>query len=469
MTKFAREGLKIRNLPDQILPSIIFFLLLCSTWARIPIAVSFSTSGTTEVWIYDFVAMFMAVYIFVRLYRRQQSCQQDRLSVVLLVCAVILLLYYIFLMAFRYSQKQSVAGGFLVIRVILFSLVVYFAIANKVFSAKSVIVGILSWVSLINLLQVIMLLLFNIPVRSSVIISNISVYNAFVTMLIPLFAYVVSTANQYGRTRRIVLYALIGSNYLIAMNLVCFSGSRMAFGVYCIVSLLSLLIFPARVNLRIFVKCAAVGATLTAWFICLWVANLPLISEGINRSLYYPISIINAITNNTTLNDPEWLYENGSDDIDNNQVGQTVDISNDVRGAIQQEAIDQIRKHPWTGIGRPNVYAERYGNYQSAHNFLLEYALCFGLPGLAICLTLLLIPLYYFLFRTKLSFKIKVMILLIYSAVLLFSFVQPLITTKYTISVILWAMVGLVAQHSHASDIASETNTGSKIDGKKNI
>lgn len=148
--------------------------------------------------------------------------------------------------------------------------------------------------------------------------------------------------------------------------------------------------------------------------------------------------------------DDEPQADGTKSDLEQAQINAT--DSNSMRSEVWKKSVEHIRENPIFGRGNTDIVF--YVNFvgidepvkfaQSPHNFILEMWLALGLPGMLIYLAAVAITAIKILFG-KYTVTQKINFTLILLSVFGFSFFQPLVTSYFAVSCILWISVYLFA------------------------
>lgn len=118
--------------------------------------------------------------------------------------------------------------------------------------------------------------------------------------------------------------------------------------------------------------------------------------------------------------------------------------SNSVRSSAWKAFIKEIEKSPLIGSGARFVeITDHFGNTMlvNSHNFILEIASLLGIIGIIAYLSLIVFVLTKLIFKGKLTWDEKIILLLTIGTIFMFALVQPAISGGITSNIIIWSVL----------------------------
>lgn len=118
--------------------------------------------------------------------------------------------------------------------------------------------------------------------------------------------------------------------------------------------------------------------------------------------------------------------------------------SDSVRSMAWKLFGQKIAQHPIIGFGERFVETEGQGAYVqkiNAHNFLIEIAALMGIVGILAYLILLIFVYVYIMFKMKIGWLEKTIVIFFSAAIYTFAMVQPVITGGITCDIFVWSII----------------------------
>lgn len=231
---------------------------------------------------------------------------------------------------------------------------------------------------------------------------------------------------------------LIIFNISCAIIVILFSGSRTGFylGITC-----CLLVFLINKNKKIlsiaFLSACALSMVIYAT------------DFGYSQSLTERATNIGSLSaasdntsSDTTVNFEE-IDQKLEDAVSNKDSDQILVASDMLRILLWKNAIYEIKKAPIIGTGEISFYTSPNSPQQTAHNFILEYALVFGDIGLFLWFIIAITILISYLYKNKNKcIQSKLQLPLFAASVCAFSMLQPTLSTLM-ITMFFWSIMGI--------------------------
>lgn len=383
----------------------------------------------------EFLLLLIWFGIFIKLIIAKKNIFNVKYKYLILTAASFIV-WFIILMVYWYFINKNIVGLFIVFRIIILPLILLFLFDFYKVSKKYILTGLIVFLSIINLHQIFDIIILQQSFRKLDSLQNINIYLCFFIILIPTLLHTIKKSNELfvGYSKKINYIIL--TNIFVGTIISLLSGSRLVFILLPVVFLTSYLnnykvLFASTKKIFIF--------SLTLFITCfmLYLFNINDAKNSLSRSTNQIFDILNIFKN-----DSKSLSEDSVPVIVTNNITD----SNTMRDMLWAKSIETIKHNIIFGQGKIDVEIDMiFQNdinhpvkfIQPSHNFVLEIWLCFGIVGLAIYFAMILCLLYLVLFNNNL-FTSKVNYILSLMAVYGFSFLQPLITSWFAISITFW-------------------------------
>lgn len=397
----------------------------------------------------------------------------------------ILIVWFLLLTFYRHFVYGDITGGLIIFRVLMFPILFILLLRQYNIDKKNICTGFLLFISYINICQVYDLIVNSNSFRTSLALKNINIYLCFMISIIPLLLILSNNKFIEYKNKKLINVVII-LNFIIISVFSILSGSRIGILFFTLMFVLSyLLIFKITINSLI--KFAISILVLILLIFTLVQFKIYDGRENLLRAIDPVIQILkntsidkpsknneikletsdNEVNNETATenineNKPNVETNNGeidnkdkfnnNNEVSNNSITQNSSVvdSNNMRSLLWKKSIEYIKKNPIFGKGNIDIEIDMYFStttqptkiIQSPHNFILEIWLALGLPGM-ISYFILLIYNIIKIFVSKTKFNIKMNFMLSFISILFFSFFQPLMTSYFAISIILWILIYL--------------------------
>lgn len=429
MTKWAKD----QKWQTGIGAGIVFLSLLLTQF-MLPLTVAGKTMYLYHVEFFV-ILLFLAACVHLLVKREKVN-----LRVTEFVLLGLFLLWFLVLTVYRYLDSGNITGGFIVMRVMVFPIVLVLLFRQYRVSRKSVFAGLLLFVTCVNVYQIISLFRTVHSFRQLKGLQNINIYLCFTLAALPM---IISFASSYKNSCKWKCSLAKVVAYFNIFAIICFSlfsGSRIA-GIMCPVVGIGSFFLANGISKKSVVSFLIVLALLTV-LIC-GILLLDVYDARIDFFRTAGPVISAADINVSSMGSGGELQETGN----------SVTDSNSMRGALWEKSIAYIKENPIFGRSSIDIDCEMHFSgskeptkiVQSPHNFILEMWLSLGLPGMLLYLLMVGLCALKILFG-KMAASRKGLYLLTMFAVFGFSFFQPLVTSYFAVSLILWFAMYIFAQ-----------------------
>lgn len=447
----------IKKIINDNLFYLLFVALLGFTQVTFGISAGFSSNGIIFLNLSELLLIILWLYFLIaRIKRGNFQTGNYILSNKVFLSVLIFVIYYILIFLIRLFMHKDLTGSFIILRVIVFPIVIFLMVPIKDLHARKIFLSILAFFTLVNIVQMFQLVVFHIDSRQLPALQNINVYLIISAMILPLEMLSLKNAkitypNQYKLFRIVIVI-----NIFISCFLMIISGSRL--GIYFIVPLFFISYF---INFKVCKQNMIKLASGICVFLItvLFVVSTNTFNSAINVARVIPPASAfmlskaeNQIVNSKVQTDSDTVNDSASNhnEVDEYKKAEgSADASNSMRTALWKESIKLIRNNFWLGTGTTDVKTslvvngETWTVNQSPHNFILESWLSFGFFGMLLYLILMSIPLMLILSNKKMLIRIRLNYILVYFVTFLFSFVEPLITSFFVVSVMFWTVLSM--------------------------
>lgn len=312
----------------------------------------------------------------------------------------VIMLFYIIITRLLFLVDGFDVDWFTYPRISIYFFACYFWIFYAKNSDKSKVIALYLFISVVSLLEI-FYMIENGDLRSSTILTNVNVMVGLLLICIPTLFYLFLNSNK----QLVKYWSLI--LVLLSVGLILASGSRGGFLISLIV-LFAELIFSKKMGRKLGFFLIVI---ISIMFIYPYIK-----SSGITDSIERAISS---------------LFSTFSDSSGNAAVSDTVRLK------IWSMAWDSIRENLLFGSGNLLMYfyMDIYFVHQSAHNFLLELLMSYGVVGSIIYLFIIIKFIQSFMIK-KMKNEKRVVYLTLF-AFLSFALVEPTFTEKLLLCVFL--------------------------------
>lgn len=413
--------------------------------------------GGRTIYIYyvEIYIIILCLISFCDILFNKKKIEFNKITMVILI----FLLWFVIASIYRYFVYHDITGGFIIFRVLFFPLLLILLLRQYSIDKKYILISLILFVFFINLYHIYDLIIINNSFRSAQTLKNLNIYLCFTISSIPIMLFYLREYKSEKLSFN-VIKLIVFINIILITIFSILSGSRMGlllcpfvvfFSYFLIykISKKSILLFIGLVSI-VFVSIASI-----IYF------NLYDSRENVFRSVEPIIKIfadeskiakklepIENIESNISENNNIIIDNKDSDStiISNiDEQNSSVTDSNNMRLSLWEKSIYYICKSPIFGIGSTDIDIDMYFSnltepvklIQSPHNFILEMCIAFGLPGMFIYLFIIVISIIK-VFHQKIDIYNKFNFLLSLVSILGFSFFQPLVTSYFAISILMW-------------------------------
>lgn len=437
--------LQMKNLitaKPVIVWSIWVFFLIGLSQVSIRVQLPFQKNNTIGIELTTAFLLLTMLVFGLRYYRlvAKRIIALRKWLVIIIGLLVVLGAYFTIVTYVRAHTGYSVKSSWVMLYEIAVAVTLYWFARVARIPLKSII-----WAAAIFLVIVNASLFVNMlkgdDIRTSSILGNINVYIALVLLSMAPILYELRT----GSTRALVARSVAGL-FLLTSSLLflVLSGSRFAIWAM-LIQLIILCVYLRKYVKRsdIFILGMSVILLLCALVPVYHISTAA--RQNIYRAMYYPAKVVGVDSSadtdlvstqfNTAFIHPIELGQH----ILNNEVvpnQPTEDRRLLTRSWIYQEAFTGFMQNPWLGSGSHLIYFEGWGE-QSSHNYLVDILLTFGLIGGSIFIVIIAFPIWALLLAMAHK-KIRIVSILGIASVMLFSMVEPILTDKMLIILLVW-------------------------------
>lgn len=390
---------------------IVFFLLL-STQVKIMIS-NFQENmlQDTAITLCEIILIIVSLYyiIYKIILKKEYDCLSKYSKKVLLFC-FLFIMSYIGMMLYRIIDNNIVLSTSMTLAISL-SAMFFIMVDMDYLKYNDILKGVGLFLLIENFYLIILFIFFKDNIRSISVLGNINIYIGVILFFTPI--YYMHLINQ--KKFSLLIFQVVSSALIIIL-----SGSRFAFVVY---PMELILFYNIVYNFKI-----SISRLLLIVLICLFGISILIMNtsnyDSLVRALNFPVEIYKRIVNDVDVN---------TNKISKNSL---------TRNKLYQKTVEEIKNHPFIGTGRQSVYIKGWG-YQGAHNYILEIFLCYGLIGGITYIVLAMYPIYS-LIKIKKKSKRERLFLLGYWSVFLFSMVEPLLSSKLVILLLIWGIAAVL-------------------------
>lgn len=395
-------------------------------WIQLPIP---GTESKLAVMLTELLSIFIFVFLCSQVLNKKKSLKILLPTALERVFATVSVLFFAYMAISTLIRFFTVGfdADFLSYPRICFVLFVVFALlGGDVFSVKQKHTATLALVTVVNAIEL-FFFIKNGNLRLSAGFVNVNIYACGIIMTVPFLLQLFYS--EHSALMRI----LTGLNLFVCALLIPATGSRLGMFLLLFALVVSVLLhFRSAPAVRVLQS--ALPVVLAA--VCL----VGICTVGQNKFVYS--SVLRA-----TMLDRYFEIEN--QDLEFQEVGpdgemELVSASDTMRSDLWKQAVEEIKEHPVFGMGEMtfNVYVG--GRYidQSAHNFLLEMLMCFGIVGTLLYMTALVCMLLFVLRRCNMQNKKSVLLsLVIFGG---FSFMQPTFVSYFLLIWFVLLLTGMM-------------------------
>lgn len=418
----------------DLIQIVIMFVSLLFTQFLLPVSIA----GTT-IYIYYIevfiIAMFLIALINIIVKKAKINLKKRELLWLILFIG-----WFALVTVYRFITTGDLTGGFINFRVLIFPIILLLIFRQYNVNTKNIFYGVFAFIACINIYQIISLIFYAKSFRQIKGLGNINIYLCFALAVLPLLI------GYIKKSKSKVLKTIAVLNIAVIILLSLFSGSRIGVIITPVISVISYFAVN-KFNKKSVVIFIASLASLTVVISAIFVAGIYDAKYNFFR-VGGPVFDVFNITVDVPDDEPQ--ADGTKSDLEQAQINAT--DSNSMRSEVWKKSVEHIRENPIFGRGNTDIVF--YVNFvgidepvkfaQSPHNFILEMWLALGLPGMLIYLAAVAITAIKILFG-KYTVTQKINFTLILLSVFGFSFFQPLVTSYFAVSCILWISVYLFA------------------------
>ncbi len=338
---------------------IVTLGLLIASIISVNIPMPISDSGFLTVNLIEIILPFIALYLFIKLLKKQYVINQNLL--LLLKIIILFILGYSFIFMLRLLNGNEYKQSLLTVKVVILPIIILFFYDYHKFSFKNAIYAFVFFDFFINLKM-----FFNLAnLRMLMFLGNILVPISIIILLLPINFYIILSSSFSDKK---IIKVLSSLNIVMSIIYPILVGSRVP-AFTTILSIILCIIWGIKEKS----KKIRYTVSITIFSFCilstLWFTNF----RGLATYMYRivpPTSVVNQT--------PEIK------DISKNTFIVTMEEkskSDSSRFSLWQRSIQSIVEDPIIGEG--TIYftlPETSGIAQPAHNFILEYINSFGIP-----------------------------------------------------------------------------------------
>lgn len=357
---------------------IIVFLTIISYIWPIVIPLSFASSGEISLYFSDIIAIAVCVYC---LFNIVKGKIKNNLTYIISFAFVLIGIMFFLETLLRIYKGFAFYKCFEAVFRTLSPLAFGVIVLEDLFKSKNMLFCVNYAISFVNLYS----LILHIVQKS---IQNMFFGNANILLFFCLLGMMLNGLFFVYKKNNLLCRCICGFNNIYYIIVFFVTGSRLGvvFGVIEIVFCFGYFYYKKYAKFYLTTLSISILVISLLWMTNLWNARF-LMSRGLSfATIKTAISVVvNTETDTETdeekISDQEVKPNNASD---NTVVDEKVMVENDVgRFSMWKKAVVEIQKSPLYGTGVIGVYKTGYGN-QTAHNFLLEYALIYGVIGLLV-------------------------------------------------------------------------------------
>lgn len=371
-----------------------FFRLtfLIGLFSFIPISIPMPISDSYKMEV-NLVELFLPIlFLYMSILILKKKYKLSVLMKYIFWIIILFIIYYLFISIYRYSNGYEIKQSLLAWRTTLPPLIILLLVDSKIIKIKDVLIDLILLNFLLNIIQ-----LFNIDaLRMSPFMGNIMVYLCVILLLLPTNFYILLVYKSLNFSKVIGFIAVF--NITLALIFPAIGGSRIAFSLSCGVFLVCMFVY-SLINKKIFIRGVISLITAVTFLSIVWYANPQGMSFGLYRLFPMDVEQVSVVDG-----------DSDSSELTEKQINK-LKIINETVQVMQQETVasDNIRSYLWKKslneilesplLGKGTMYFEFPNNYnvsqQAAHNFILEYTNAYGIIGLFIFLSFIIIPVFY--------------------------------------------------------------------------
>lgn len=435
----------MKNIIKKNLDTIFVFVLIFFSQITI-IVPNFVTSSMTKISVSDIIFALCLIYfiIYKLVIKRGFTSLSKSEKLVFWVC-VALTLYFILAIPVRYLLYDKLTISITVIKIILWAGTIFFAIKQTKIAYNSLIKASAVFLTFMNLWCIVNILALNNYVRDTQILGtiNINVYVGYALLTSPVII------SYFARIKKahIFLSGLIISSVCI----LALSGSRVGLWMYLVEFTILIIVNRKQVNYLLkplFVSCTIV---VSVGLVGILHQISPAMRVDIERSFYYPITVLNSvfqadievdeesIVGDKPMSDEQLaVYHDDLSDPDAEDIVGSDTLFSLTRDRIYRKTFAVFEKYWLFGTGRHALYFTDWG-YNSPHNYVFEILLYFGVVGSLIYLIFIFFPVYNAIRSAKKNIR-YIYFLIGFGMVFIYSMVEPLLSDKILIIGTIWAV-----------------------------
>ncbi len=447
----------------------LFALLLFATQVIVQIPNPFSVNKAASVNLATLVLI--VVFIWVVLYRIMIKKDYRKLTQngkTIFWLSVFFSATYFLLMIMRFWILDRLTISVSMIFTLALSITLYFTVDLKILNEAVVKKGTVVFLSALNFYALCLIFYYTGNIRYSAginLLGNINVYVGVVLVSLPILVSYIKE-NWYNKRKKILfIYNIVATSLMLL-----FSGSRYGFLAYGFeLCLMYIVLFGFRWKKKI------IGIALGMLsFIIIFTSITCVINDdaslNVRRTLYYPLTVISKVFDlnisfEDTSGDDElgensdmMLDEDFEEDLEDLLLGGEVPLSDPdgetppedgiidslTRQRLFKRAFNILQEYWLLGTGRDAMYMWGWG-YQSSHNIVIDAILCYGILGGIIYLVLSCFPIWKLMVTRKRTWEISICCIG-FLLLLFYSMLQPLLTNKMVITLIMWGYFGVMSK-----------------------
>ena len=446
------KWLKGINLKD-LFGCCIVFLCLLFTQLMVPVTLM---GNTMYLYCVEFLIVFLFLAALIHILVKKEKIELKKYEFLTLF---VFIGWFVVLTVYRYVYVGNITGGFIVLRILLFPIILVLLLRQYKLSRKSVFVGLLAFSTCINFYQIYSLIFVSESFRQIKGLKNINVYLCFALAVLPLLFYALSAYKSSCKLKKYAVNAVIIFNIFAVICFSMFSGSRLAVVVCPIVVFCSYFLTNKVTKKSVcgFIAMVAVAVVLISSVIALDVFDAKYNFYRVAGSIVKSIGL--ELPDTDSENSPASPNKKPNSNKTQTEAASNALDSNSMRGALWKKSIFYIQQNPVFGRHSIDIDCEVYLDgsneptliIESPHNFILEMWLSLGLPGMLIYL-LMLAWCALKILLSRLSVRMKLNFMLIMFVIFGFSFFQPLVTCFFAVSLILWLSMYLFMEPKNPAD-----------------
>lgn len=408
--------------------SLLIGSLIVLSQLKIGFSSNVAVSGTAQIFVIELVIFSFSLYVILyKLLISREIRKASFSSKILMTFLVIFTLYYFIGLLYRLSTGMSLAGNFLLARILIEMVCSLLIINYFKINIQTIILALLGAKTVSTFVQYFILFFGKGGIRGpgNMLDNSVTEYT-FLLMLYPIIIFSIFFFD--GLVKKLSYF-----NLLFNIPTLILSGSRAAFPIMLLTVALSLIYVFFKVDKKkSFIIFGTILATSIISFLVIGFFAQNDNKQAMSRSISLPITLYNKITPSSIHIDinkfskPTYVSEKSKT---KRTVEQTIELSNDMRYEINNRSkkiITQNAQNFLFGTGASSVPA--LNGYQKPHNLFLLFMLPFGLVGTIICFIIIFMPIILAL-KDRINLNALFLIFITYLPVIIISLNQPILGT----------------------------------------